>query len=530
MTITKKIISAVCAAAAVLCTSAALPAGMACAADTSVYYYSGSKSAAEEYIASQLEAYSQQIVLTRYELTYEDLEVLLEDIILSRSDMFWIKPTFLYAKDSSGRIAALRPSYYYSQDSLGTRKAEMERAAQEIISGIDNSWSDVRKALYVHDMIALNASYDTQNEIRSAYEVLVKKKGQCVSYAMAYKYILDKIGLDCIIVMDEDISHSWNMVKIGSNWYNVDVTWDDTVPNFEGLVYHDYFMVSDAASKTGRNPHTGTVSHNYKASSSTFDDMFWTNSASQIINYNSKSSYYIDNSKGTLNRFDWEKGKYSVINKIGLTWPSDEGSDLYWLSNYSRLALSGNDLIYNTPSAINAYNIDTGNIRQLKSYKSDGTAAIYGMRLSGNTVYYNTAKSPVDMNYKTYKTEISLSGAGSDQGSGKTPSVSQTGGSQTGTGTNSGSGSKPERPTNIQYGIADDGSIVLKWNSCKNVQGYVIYRCDMENGTAYLLGSSGTPYFRDRDPDDGTNSYIIRSYRRQGSGWVYSDYSFALIE
>lgn len=45
----------------------------------------------------------------------------------------------------------------------------------------------------------------------------------------------------------------WNMVRIGSLWYHVDVTWDDPVSNSGPMLRYDYFLVSDS---TIRADHT----------------------------------------------------------------------------------------------------------------------------------------------------------------------------------------------------------------------------------------------------------------------------------
>ena len=42
------------------------------------------------------------------------------------------------------------------------------------------------------------------------------------------------------------MNHGWNKVKVDGNWYNLDVTWDDPVPDKKGHISYGYFLVSDS--------------------------------------------------------------------------------------------------------------------------------------------------------------------------------------------------------------------------------------------------------------------------------------------
>ena len=64
----------------------------------------------------------------------------------------------------------------------------------------------------------------------------MSKKSVCEGYARAFKYILDDLGIPCIIVCGvgtntngDTEKHAWNYVYLNNNWYAVDVTWDDPI-------------------------------------------------------------------------------------------------------------------------------------------------------------------------------------------------------------------------------------------------------------------------------------------------------------
>lgn len=91
----------------------------------------------------------------------------------------------------------------------------------------------------VHDYLVDNIEYDTtmsQNNIYDIYGALVNKKVVCEGYARTFKYLMDNLNIPCVIVYGTGTNgngksekHAWNYVKIDSNWYAIDVTWDDPV-------------------------------------------------------------------------------------------------------------------------------------------------------------------------------------------------------------------------------------------------------------------------------------------------------------
>ena len=129
---------------------------------------------------------------------------------------------------------------------------------QSVVSGImekvNKANSELEKELIIHDYLVLNGQYDYDNylngtipkESYSAYGLLVNHTGVCNSYAYSMKYLLAKAGIECEVVSGTGNggAHAWNIVKIDGNYYYVDATWDDPVPDVEGRIRYDYFNLS----------------------------------------------------------------------------------------------------------------------------------------------------------------------------------------------------------------------------------------------------------------------------------------------
>ena len=102
-----------------------------------------------------------------------------------------------------------------------------------------NGNSDENKIRAVHDYLVDNLEYDSsvsKDNIYNIYGALINKLTVCEGYARAFKYIMDDLGIECIIACGTAVnstgateSHAWNYVKLDGNWYAMDVTWDDPV-------------------------------------------------------------------------------------------------------------------------------------------------------------------------------------------------------------------------------------------------------------------------------------------------------------
>ena len=48
------------------------------------------------------------------------------------------------------------------------------------------------------------------------------------------------------MVPSNEMNHVWNLLKIDGQWYHMDVTWDDPVPDQPGIVIYTHFLMTDS--------------------------------------------------------------------------------------------------------------------------------------------------------------------------------------------------------------------------------------------------------------------------------------------
>lgn len=122
---------------------------------------------------------------------------------------------------------------------------QVAKEADKVIAAFAPDADAYAKFLAVHDhIVSVSRVEETEPNAfsKTAYGPLVIGKAVSDGYAYAFQYICIKAGLTSITVTGTDAggnAHTWNKVKIGDDWYNVDCSADDV-----GGCY-DWFMVSD---------------------------------------------------------------------------------------------------------------------------------------------------------------------------------------------------------------------------------------------------------------------------------------------
>ncbi len=137
---------------------------------------------------------------------------------------------------------------YLSEELNGETVEEAETEIQiqknEIVEKIQY-YNDIDKIIYLHDWMIDNFEYDVtyeEDNIYNIYGALKNKKTVCEGYARTFKYILDDLGIPCVLISGdatnsngETEAHAWDYVKIDGKWYAMDITWDDPIVPPSGL-------------------------------------------------------------------------------------------------------------------------------------------------------------------------------------------------------------------------------------------------------------------------------------------------------
>lgn len=201
------------------------------------------------------------------------------------------RPGYIYASrticgsDPGPTSGDVRLDFVYRMEPEAAARAlrKMERRATRLLRRVDRTATAGVIALQVHDLLLRDFTYtyqgmvphemsdgaDDADDCHFAHAALIGHNAVCDGWSLAYKYLLDRVGVASAVVWGQagDAEspagdHAWNVVDIADKlggyhrWSHVDVTWDGTC-SAPGVVSHSNFGLNRrqaAATHTVESP------------------------------------------------------------------------------------------------------------------------------------------------------------------------------------------------------------------------------------------------------------------------------------
>lgn len=166
-------------------------------------------------------------------------------LIYDHPDYFWTQGYTYYLESADIDASVTRVTLACHKDYIDGSKREklQEEITQEVEKYMDlivGISSDYEKELILHDAIAhkVTYAYDENHNAQQerwahTIEGIFSKKyysAVCEGYAKAFQLLLNAAGIENVYVVGKASGqgHAWNQVKIEEEWYNVDLTWNDS--------------------------------------------------------------------------------------------------------------------------------------------------------------------------------------------------------------------------------------------------------------------------------------------------------------
>ncbi|MBO5857721.1 MAG: hypothetical protein J6Q87_05685, partial [Clostridia bacterium] len=323
---------------------------------------------------------------------------------------------------NESQIVGLKCLYIYDkpEDFVKDYNMAMENA-NKLLKGIEgnDTLDDVEKALLLHDRLALFCEYDVVNlendtlpdKVFNIYGTLGEGLAVCQGYALAYDYLLERVGIESQYCSSDKLCHAWNIVYIDGEPYHVDVTWDDITNDVSGQVFHENFLrsttgIKETGHKYGLFNRTDYIT---TPESTKYDNYFWQDSIASFQLLNDKI-YYIDSDYETAGE-TYRTGKLTVLDDINDTtpvvlkeitdkWKKTEDNTT-WKMNFSKLVSGNGVLYYSTKDSVVSFNPLTNEEKVilspsevLQATGNNTNYAIYGLRFDDCTLKGEYSTTP----------------------------------------------------------------------------------------------------------------------------------------
>ena len=372
-----------------------------------------------DYVAREVDKLNGEIEVYQFDVKVEDMAPLVVTLKHTHPELFFVSNRYrcysYYTENGAkmmhtlklhwGRMEYDKDGYLltdgsgnpvetlYSDDQVTAMRAEFRRRAQWYLDKVDDNMSEFDKALVLHDELVLHSSYLLTGE---TYDLMVNGQGRCYGYSECYSYLLAQVGVDSEIVESDDMNHQWNKVKIDGEYYHVDVTWDDPLPDSLGFVKHTFFLLSDeGAASVEADPHYGYES-DYPSLNTRFDRMRFHKINTRMCRVGD-DLYLVDNKRLTpetaknLLTYDIETDSFSLVNSFASeVWTADGGR--VWGNGYMSLQEQDGYLYMNTANKVLVYDTETSEMSLFA--ENTYNKQFFGLCLEDGRLYAVLADSP----------------------------------------------------------------------------------------------------------------------------------------
>ncbi len=167
---------------------------------------------------------------------------------MDHPEVFWLESKFAYYTTQNQTFLQLNSGLSAEEIILDAKK--MQKAVDSIFADVTADMSEYDRELEIHNAFLRRCEYaDHHSESTDDFRVytsvgaLVDNYAVCEGYSRAMQVLLSAAGIEAYHVLgigNEEL-HMWNTVKIDSDWYFLDSTWNDTDT---GDTEYDYFNIT----------------------------------------------------------------------------------------------------------------------------------------------------------------------------------------------------------------------------------------------------------------------------------------------
>ena len=185
-----------------------------------------------------LEKSGEDVVL--YSLDPDAMSDAFSCVLIDHPEIFYVKgyTCSKYTRDDSIMRIAFSGTYTMDQNQITTMQNSIDSYVDTCLNGMDKTLDDYGKVKSIYEYLIHNTTYNMDAlENQNICSVFVYGESICQGYAKAMQYLLQQIGIPCVLVegsVDTGEGHAWDLVRVNGKYYYVDPTWGDAFYEFTG--------------------------------------------------------------------------------------------------------------------------------------------------------------------------------------------------------------------------------------------------------------------------------------------------------
>ncbi len=157
----------------------------------------------------------------------------LSAILADHPEFFWIDGTASMSGFKLLGIWTISLGLNIGEDEIEGVRQAIEAKADEYLGMLPSDAGDYEKVRAAYEYIIGSTDYSLSGiQNQNIQSVFLYGESVCAGYARAFKYLLDRAGVDCAYIEgtiegEAEEGHAWNLVSIDGTYTYVDPSWGD---------------------------------------------------------------------------------------------------------------------------------------------------------------------------------------------------------------------------------------------------------------------------------------------------------------
>lgn len=195
----------------------------------------------------------------------DDADEVIWCVMQDSPELFWVNWQSWTAKENTGGLTVTVESLFEASQ-ISDLSDLLDASIEDIVDKANKANSDYDRILLIHDYLVNTVTYNEQDAplLHSAYGALVEGIAASDGYASAFCLLMNRLGIESLRIDgrlrgdDLNSSHSWNIVRIGDNYSQIDVALDDVGHHYpdgwkhQQAISYSYFLLSDDEASVSR--------------------------------------------------------------------------------------------------------------------------------------------------------------------------------------------------------------------------------------------------------------------------------------